>query len=290
MPVFEQTYRNYEGQFRQRFRWWIVLEQELRVLTGAKVFLLLVLLASLHFLFRLLQVVAVDVIMQDPNHVLTPFLRQMDFIMIRKDTFFDFVRLQAPILFITMLYAGAGMICNDFRNNLMEVYFSKPLTWWDYVIGKVLTLFLVGMGMTAVPGLILLVMHNMLLPSPELFAETWWWSLSILGFSAVLVLSTALGVLASSALLQSHGYAAIAIFMIVVANSTMSLVLSELLRNMRYLIISYPVALNRLGQSFFQFERPMFNLPWHWPVIYVTFVLLGCLLIIARKVRRAEVA
>ena len=47
MPVYEQTYRNYEGGLRHQFRWWIVVEQEFRVLSRSRIFKFLVLLAGL---------------------------------------------------------------------------------------------------------------------------------------------------------------------------------------------------------------------------------------------------
>lgn len=62
MPVYEHTYRNYEGVFRHRFRWWIVVEQEFRVLARLRIFKFLVLLSSIQVLLRLVQIVAYDTI------------------------------------------------------------------------------------------------------------------------------------------------------------------------------------------------------------------------------------
>jgi len=129
VPIYEQTYRHYEGEVKRRFRWVIVVEQELRVLVKTKVFLLLMMVALLHSILRLLQVVAYDVVIQDPNNPLTPLLRQVQGLVVNERMFFDFIRIQTPIVFIICLYAGSGMICSDFRNNLMEVYFSKPIRW-----------------------------------------------------------------------------------------------------------------------------------------------------------------
>lgn len=290
MPVYQQSYRNYSGQFRHRFRWAIVLSQELQILVSSKIFLLLVLIAALHTLFRLLQIVAFDVVMQDPNNLLTPLLNQVTFLMVKRETFFEFLRLQTPLVFLTMLFAGAGMICNDFRNNLMEVYFSKPITWLDYLLGKIMSLIVVGLCMTALPATFLVVVHNALLPSWELLGQSWWWPIAIFAFSMVVVLSAALATLASSALIKSHGYAAIAIFMVVLANSTMSLVLAELLREMNYLIMSYPLAIHRLGQVFFREDRPLFNVAWHWSLLYFLLVVFVSVSIVVARVRRAEVA
>lgn len=290
MPVYTRTYRHYDGEFRRHARWALIVEQELRILVKTKVFLLLCMAAFLHWLVRLIQVISYDVIMQDPNHPAAALLQQAQFIIVREESFFDFLRIQAPLVMLTCLYAGSGMICNDFRNNLMEVYFSKPITWRDYALGKVLSLILIGLAFTAVPGISLVLIHNMLAPGWETITTTLWWPLEILNFSLVLVLPCALGVLACSALLQSQNYAAIAVFMVTVANGVLGGLLAVFLRDENYLVLSFPMTLNRVGQALFNQQHLIFTLHWGWSMLYIVLVCLACILIIFRRVRRAECA
>ena len=86
MPVFEQSYRHYEGGLRHKFRWWIVVEQEFRVLAKSRVFKGLVLLAGLHYIVRVLQVVGYDVIVQDPNHPMAALLSQVEGLVVNART------------------------------------------------------------------------------------------------------------------------------------------------------------------------------------------------------------
>jgi hypothetical protein len=290
MPIYEQTYRHFDGAYVRRFRWLLVMRQELRVLASFKIFLLLLLVAELHVILRLLQIVAFDVIMQDPNHVLYPVLQQVQFIKVDTTTFFDFLRIQSPLVFIMFLYAGAGMICNDFRNNLMEVYFSKPLAWYDYALGKILALVAVGLTMTAIPGVFLVMMHLALAPSWELLQACWWWPLSITAFSLAYILPGALFILACSALIPSQGFAAITVFMILLANSAISGLLAQLLRERDYLILSFPAALHRFGNVVFRETRTFFDVRWEWTLLYILLICAWSLWMIFRKVRRAEVA
>lgn len=290
MPVYTRTYRHYDGEFRRHARWLLIVEQELRMLVTAKIFLFLCMGAFLHWLLRLMMIIAYDVIMQDPNHIAAPMLQQAQFLVVREETFFDFLRIQGPLMMLTCLYAGAGMICNDFRNNLMEVYFSKPITWRDYALGKLLSLILIGLAFTAVPGVVLVVLHNLLAPGWDTLSETWWWPVEILLFSLVLVVPTALGILACSALLQSQNYAAIAIFMITVANGVLGGLLAVFLNDTNYLVISFPMTLNRMGQAIFHQQNLLFALHWGWSFLYIVAVCLICVFIIFRRVRRAELA
>ncbi len=290
MPIYRQTYRHYSGRMRRRFRWLVVVEQEVRVLVKSKIFLALVLLALVHFMLRVFQVVAYDVVMQDPNNPLTPVLIHIQGIVVNGRMFFDFIRLQGPLVLLVTLYAGAGMICNDFRHNLMEVYFSKPIRWYDYALGKSLTLIFLGLALTALPALFLLVQHNLLLPSWPLFRETIGWAWASVAFSLLLVAPCALAILASSALMQSQNYAAVAIIMLLVANSIMGGLLATLLREQNYLIASLPFAVNRVGQQLFGDSRLYFDLHWGWALLYVAVVVLGSAWIVFRRVRRTEVA
>jgi ABC-type transport system involved in multi-copper enzyme maturation permease subunit len=229
-------------------------------------------------------------VVQDVNNPLMPILSKLEAIVVNEHMFFDFVRLQTPLVFIMFLYAGSGMICNDFRNNLMEVYFSKPLTWRDYTLGKIMTLVTIGLAVTAVPAIFLVVLHNALLPSMELFQTSYWWPLSILGFSLVIILPCALGILAASALLNGQNYAAIAVFMVIISDSILSGILAGLLQNLNYLALSFPLTLNRIGQRLFDDPRLIFSLRWEWSFLFVAVVCLWSVWVIARKVRRAEVA
>ena len=292
MPVYKQSYRRFEGGFRRRFRWVIVADQELRVLATFKLFKFLVMLGMIQVLLRFLQVLSYDVVMQDPNHPLAPVLRTIEGIVVSKTMFFDFIRLQAPLVFLMCLYAGAGMICNDVRNNLMEVYFSKPLRWYDYALGKVAALMAATLSLTALPGLFLLIVHNMLMPGEDFatLRETWWWAGSIVAFSLVIVTPCLLGTLASSALMSSLGFASVAIFMVLVADSAMAGLLAALLHRREVLILSFPMALNRIGQALFRETRLLFDLRWEWAALFMGVFCLWAAWVVFRRVRRAEVA
>jgi len=290
MPIFQQTYRSYHGRMLHRFRWLIVLEQEWRVLNSSRIFLAIMILALIHIALRFLQIVAYDIIRQDPNNPLTPLINQAQFIVVNENMLIEFMRLQTPIMYLLMLYAGSGMICNDFRNNLVDVYFSKPITWFDYAFGKILSLVTVGLSVTALPGIAFVLTHNALAPSMELLTQSWWWVPSIFAFSIVMVVPTALAILACSALLKNQGHAAISIIMISVVNGIFGPLLSTMLRERNYLVIWFLMAQGHLGEVLFRRHFTLWDLHWGWSLTYVTAVSLVCLVIILRRVRRAEAA
>lgn len=290
MPIYTKTYRKYDGLPRRHFRWLVVIEQELKTLAKFRVFKILVLIACLHIILRLLQIVAYDVLAQDPNNPLQIVFANLDIAYIGPDTFFSFLYLQTTILFIILLYSGAGMICNDFKNNLMEIYFSKPLTWVDYCLGKILALMFLGLALTAVPGIILVGLHNLLLPGMETLSASWWWPIAITAYSFVIIIPMTLGILACSSLLPSQNYAAITVIMLLAANSSLGVLFASMLRQRDYMAISFPLSMRRVGETIFGDGRILFNLSWHWCLLYVVAVCVIALFIVLRKVRRAEMA
>ena len=244
----------------------------------------------LHFLARLMQITIYDVIAQDPNSPFAMAFANIQDLEVNGAMMYDFMRIQSPLMFLVIIFSGAGMICNDVKNNLMEIYFSKPITWVDYALGKILALTLVAMAHTAVPAIILVLMHNLMLPGIDTIKESWWWLYAILGFSAALILPCVLAVLASSALIKSKNFASVAVFMLLIANSTMGATLGGVLVNPNYYATSFPMTVNRIGQHLFRDHRLLFQLDWKWCVAYVFIVCVGALLIVLHRVRKAEIA
>jgi len=250
----------------------------------------LIILGYVHVCIRILQVVAFDTLNSSPRNPITEVLRQVEMFTVKGSTFFDFLRMQSGMVFLAAILAGAGMICDDHKNNLMEVYFSKPMTWRDYALGKIMTLVIIGLGFTAVPGIILVLLHNMLAANLDTLRETYWLPVSITVFSLALVVPCALGVLACSALSSSQRYASIAVFMVLFGDMTIGSVLPELLHKQGYAVIAFPLAINRIGELLFDVKRPTFVFSWQWSAVYIAVVCAICLWLICSKVRRSEIA
>ena len=288
MPIYEQTYRAYDGKALQGFRWWVMVKQELRVLFSTRAFVYLLIMAVIHTSFRIFQITVYDMVSMANQSPALMALKNVAMMQVDERTFFDYLRIQSPLVFIITLFAGSGMICNDFRDNLIEIYFSKPLTRMDYIAGKIITLVLVGMMLTAVPDTLLVLLHNLLAPGMDTLRDTYWIPFSIVAFSACLVLPCALGVLASSALFSSQRYAGIAVFMVLFGNSALGSALPGFLRNPNWSVASIPMAINRVGESLFAQPRKSFPLHWGWSLLIIAAVCVACYWAIASRIRQAE--
>ena len=290
MPIYDQSYRAYDGGVRKHFRWWTIVLQEGKLMISNRALATLIVVAAFHLVLRVLQVVAYDTLASNPTNPLASMLRQNAMLQVDAKMFFDYLRGQAPMIFLLSLLAGSGMICNDFRDNLTEVYFSKPLTWRDYVLGKSLTLILLGLLLTAVPGIFLVVLHNLLAPGMKTIAATWWLPFPIMAFSLIMVCSCALCVLASSSIFKGQNTAGVAILMFVIANAGFAQVLAQLVKQPTYGLLAYPATINMLGELMFLKTRRTVETGWMWPAIYVGVICALALWLVVRKARRAEEA
>ena len=252
-----------------------------------RMFIILLLLGNFHLTIRLIQLLIIDIAPTMDANFVAELGEDFGGIALGSLIFFDFLRFQTPLLFVVMIYAGSGLICNDFRNNLIEIYFSKPINWRDYLAGKVATLMLIGLSLSALPAYLLVLVHVLFSPSQDTLREAAGMLWPITAFSVILVLSCALSILAISALVNSARFAAITVYMIVFLNSTLGLVMALITAEPRYSVIAFPVSLHHLGEILFD-QFIILEMPWQWPIFYVLLVCGGSLAVLCVKIRNAE--
>ncbi len=294
MPVYSFTYRPFEGKYIRHFRWWVVFLEEVRLWNRSRIFLILFFLGMLQPLARFLQILSYNAAMQDPNHPLAPLIRSVTWLKVDDELYFHFVRLQAPIVLLLLLYIGAGAICTDRKNRLWDIYFSKPIHWYDYLIGKLLSLIFCGLFLTFFIAVLLMF-------TDYVTKKTSTWSGWIdylpvmwdtLQFSLVLVIPTALSIVAASSIFPTENITVISVITILIANTTLAGLLSNFMRDGNYMQISFPVAIYFLGQKIFNIDRTIFfrtqDINATYMFLYVFFVSFLCTLICIMQVRKAE--
>ena len=272
MPVFKQSYPTWRpnqgvgsqeaGAQRTRVRWLPIVRRELEQLVSQRGFKILLVVAALPVLVHLLQIYSVNKLAAEPNGELAAMLRNVS-ITIDAEFFFRFLHVQTFFVFVLMLYASSGLLCDDIRLNLAEVYFSKPLTKRDYLLGKVVTVVGLGLTYTALPALFLFVSQLMMVPDPEYLAANWWVPLSSLAFSLVFVIT------------------------LLVANGFVATLLSEILNRRSVAVINVPEAMSRVGESLFSLESYI-PLGWPWAMSVVASVALVGLVVLVHRINRVE--
>ncbi|WP_010583019.1 ABC transporter permease [Schlesneria paludicola] len=120
-----------------------------------------------------------------------------------------------PQAFLMVLMVGLiapPLISQDIRSRAFLIYFSRPLTRTEYVIGKLAGLWAYLAMISAIPALVLYVMGILLSPSLDVIAATWDFPLRIAAASFVLMLPTSALALGLSSLTQESRIAGFAWF------------------------------------------------------------------------------
>jgi ABC-type transport system involved in multi-copper enzyme maturation permease subunit len=108
------------------------------------------------------------------------------------ETYRNFMSFEAWPVMIMLALAGALLIGNDVRHNSMAFYLSKPISRWDYVIGKGIAVAFVINFITTAPALVLWLEYGFIKQNEHFFdqfVEKADLLVGILAYGAVLTVS-----------------------------------------------------------------------------------------------------
>ena len=196
MPIYDQGYQRWNGELqRHPVRWWpIVRHGVLSVLKQRKYMSLLI----LAWLGPFVQGVRLFLGSRVGSVINTQqfgglFEDGMGF-------YLDVLEKQGLWVLLFVVLVGSDLIAQDRRHNALQIYFSKPLTPNDYILGK---LGIVGsflMGITWLPVLLLWLFALTLQIRSDYLASVWSVPLVATVYCVLLLLVAGLLVLALSAI------------------------------------------------------------------------------------------
>lgn len=151
--IADRSYRNYDGPMRTvRAGWWVIAQSVLRTnvkkigfwVTATFFVLLHVGLALLFYMTSNTNRVLGEA---SEGRFRTDFTYSSCCYLGVTESWF--------LLFITALIVGAGSIASDMQANALLVYLARPLTRFDYLLGKLTGVFLLLWGVSGIPTLLL---------------------------------------------------------------------------------------------------------------------------------------
>jgi ABC-2 type transport system permease protein len=152
MAVYKRSYKSYEGALTPRWSRFLILTRY-----GARgVFQsrLVTALFVLCFFYPLLMLLGMYL-----NHnarVLSVIKLRSDQLMeINGMFFFVLMSVQGGLAFLMTSFIGPGTVAPDLANNALPLYFCRPLSRAEYVLGRACIIFFILSLITWVPGLIL---------------------------------------------------------------------------------------------------------------------------------------
>jgi len=195
-----------------------------------------------------------------------------------------------PYLFVSLLVTiivAPALVSADLRNNGLALYFSRPITRTEYVLGKMAVLVTLLSAVTWVPGM-LLFFWQVYLEGPSWVARHGRAGIGILVGSLVWILLLCLLGLAVSAYVKWRPVARLGLILVFFVAGGMSALLQV------WLASPWPAMLN-LSEMAFVVLAWLFGVPTTsgfpvaaaWAVLFLACA--ACLVLLARKLRPYEV-
>jgi ABC-type transport system involved in multi-copper enzyme maturation permease subunit len=281
MPIYDLGYRHWEGTVQSHARrWFIITRRGIALLIRNRKFISLLVLSMIPFIIRGAMLYAY--FFSEKLNIRIPFLT------VDGKFYFDFLRYQAFPIFLMLLYAGSGLISNDLRYNALQIYFSKPLTRMDYILGKLGIVGFFTLAVTLLPGLLLFILHVSFANSMKVFVDNLWMLGSIVLFSLLLALVNSMLVLALSSLSRSSRFAGLSFFAVFVFSEALMGILKAITRDSRAGLVSLQTNLWRVGEALFDVPT-RFNIePWQSFLVLAGLLAISIVILILR-IRPVEV-
>ncbi len=280
MPIYEQVYRPWNGQLKAKpMTWWVICKTGLELL-WSKGIMLLLFASYIPFIVRAVQIFLITRLADKPA-----IMQLAKSFQINPAFFYKYLDGQFFFLMLMMVFAGGGLIANDKRLKALQVYFSKPVTAWDYLFGKWSILGCLGMLMGLVPALLLFIIRIMLAQDMKFLNDYYWLVFPIIGYSLISVGILSVLILALSSLSKNGRSASIAFFAIVMFAEIFRQILSRI---NSISLISLQANIKQMGAVLFSQPLPQSVSPWLCGAVLI-LVAGACLWILIQKIKPTEV-
>ncbi|MGH9486838.1 MAG: hypothetical protein ACRD04_04525 [Terriglobales bacterium] len=193
MAVHKQIYRNYEGPLTAGWRRIAVIRRYASQRVFASRFLtILYLICLLVPLFELVVVYLAH------NFSFLTQISGLRSLVIDNNFFASYLHYECVVAFLFAAFAAPGLVAPDVTHGGLSLYLARPLTRWEYMLGKFSALFAALSVLTWVPALIVYAVQ-MDLAGPAWRAQYGWLWASLLLASWIWVSVLSLLALAVSA-------------------------------------------------------------------------------------------
>jgi hypothetical protein len=146
----------------------------------------------------------------DPEKVVQEYIDSHRSMVWRTGFYYFFRFAQGPLMVVLVGMIAPGLISRDNQSRAFLLYFSRPISAFQYLLGKAATVWAFQMAVVTIPALTVYLGGILFSPGPGVILNTWDIPLRIVIASAVLVIPTTAFVLCLSSLVEESRYAGFA--------------------------------------------------------------------------------
>jgi len=152
------------------------------------------------------------------------------------------------IMLLLSIHSGANQISNDIKDNSVALYFARPISKLDYILGKMsIILFYIG-AFTLVPGLLLILLKMIFTGSLEIDFQV---MAAAVVFPVVIGLFFASMTLALSSLTRSSKIVTVEIFILYFATDIIHNILMAFFKTDYLTLLSIRQNIDQFGKTLF---------------------------------------
>lgn len=278
MPIHDQSYRHWEGELKSHYlRWWVITYEGLKVILRRKLFIILILTPAIIQFF----------VFGGLIYGFNTFGAMANLNQMTPDFFFRFCFQQTFFILLICVFGGSGLIANDMKSNALQLYFSKPLTRSDYIIGKIAIIMIMLECITAVPCLLLFIEYAVLSQDLTFLRENYWLIGSIIAYSLVLNLPITFLTLALSSVTKNYRYSAIILVATILGSAVVSGLLKVIFRSSWTNFVMYWYNIGIIGRGLFGMKDEFSE--WQWSLVIMLVLSIICFWIMYRKIKGVEI-
>lgn len=200
MAIIDQSYVRYTGPMNEGSAMWIIARMNARTMISFTRTKLMVLLSWLPAFLTLIALFAEFVFNSKTDPSKMPSLGAVEFI----------IQLHTAAVALLLLTSGCGIIADDLRYKVFQMYFSKPMSRMEYGAGKFLGLFALASLAGLVPVAPLALARIGLYAKSPILAEVAIQTGAAMGVLALATAAMCLMVMGLSSLTTRTGYVVLA--------------------------------------------------------------------------------
>ncbi|SRR5579864_860723 len=283
MAVYRRTYASYTGSVTPAWsRWLVLFRYARRNLFRSK---LLTAFFVACFFYPVLCLAGIYL-----AHNLS-FLEQIGapsgFLVINNKFFYWFTFVQGWLAFILTAFAGPGLISGDLANGALPLYFCRPFTRSEYVLGKASVLVILLSQITWVPGLVLFIVQATL-AGPSWAWDHLWIAGSLIISSLIWISILSLLAMALSAWVKWRIVAGAALLAMLFFGAGLAQAINAVLRTEVGHFVNLAYLMNIVSNALFRIDiEPSVSASAAGIAILVYGAI--CLVLLLKKVRAFEV-
>jgi len=280
LPIFKESYHSWEGYLKDRPRTWLVIAKTGIKLAWTKGIVIILLLSSIPFIVGVVKLYLFSKA-QDTGimpEVVKGIVHDVSF-------FSDFLKQQMFYMILISIFTGAGLIAKDKNHKSFGFYFSKPVSFWDYIIGKFLVVGSYAFLVTGLPALILFIIRVLLSKDSTFISNYYYIIFSILGASILSILIMSCIVLAFSAVSKSVRSSAIYFFTFLILPD----ILQKIFSSASFVGLFSVTSLIKQANAYIFHVKTPYGFSWLSMSTALILVMVISLGILKSKVRTTEV-